>query len=44
MNKLKIIPNNIAMSNVCTTPLSWIFTRGQGIKLLSLVSKQCRED
>ena len=36
--------NNIGMANVCYTPLLWIFTRGQGIKLLSLVSKQCRED
>lgn len=42
MNKLQLIPNNIGMSNVCTTPLSWIFTRGQGIKILSLLSKECR--
>ena len=43
-NKLEIMANNIGMANVCYTPLLWIFTRGQGIKLLSLVSKQCRED
>ena len=42
MNKLQLITNNIGMSNVCSTPLSWIFTRGQGIKILSLVSKECR--
>ena len=43
MNKLRIITNNVGMSNVCTTPLSWIFRRGQGIKILSLVSKECRD-
>ena len=43
VNKLQIIVNNIGMSNVCSTPLSWIFTRGQGIKVLSLVSKECRQ-
>ena len=42
MNKLQIITNNIGMANVCSTPLSWIFTRGQGIKILSLVAKRCR--
>lgn len=43
MNLLQIISKNIAMSNVCSTPLSWIFERGQGIKILSLVAKTCRE-
>ena len=43
MNKLRIVTNNVGMSNVCTTPLSWIFRRGQGIKILSLVSKECRD-
>ena len=42
--KLEIMSNNIGMANVCHTPLHWIFTRGQGIKIFSLVSKQCRED
>lgn len=42
--KLEIIANNIGMSNVCTVPLSYIFMRGQGVKIFSLVSKQCRED
>ena len=44
MKKLKILANNIGMSNVCYTPLSWIFMRGQGAKIFSLVAKQCRED
>ena len=42
--KLEILANNIGMSNVCSVPLSFIFMRGQGIKIFSLVAKQCRED
>lgn len=42
--KLEIIANNIGMSNVCSVPLSYIFLRGQGIKIFSLVAKQCRTD
>ena len=41
MKKLSIIPNNIGMANVCSVPLSYIFQRGQGIKVFSLVSKEC---
>ena len=44
MLKLSIIPNNIGMANVCYVPFEWIFTRGQGIKIFSLVSRQCRLD
>ena len=44
INKLKIITNNIAMANVCSVPLSFIFLRGQGIKIFSLVSKECRKE
>jgi len=43
-NKLDILANNIGMSNVCSVPLSWIFARGQGVKTLSLVSKQCKKE
>ena len=32
------------MANVCHVPLSYIFLRGQGIKIFSLVSKKCREN
>jgi DNA polymerase delta subunit 1 len=42
--KLEILANNIGMSNVCNVPLSYIFMRGQGVKIFSLVSKQCREE
>lgn len=40
--KLEILANNIGMSNVCNVPLSYIFMRGQGIKIFSLVAKECR--
>lgn len=42
--KLEVIANNCGMSNVCWVPLSYIFMRGQGVKIFSLVSKQCQED
>lgn len=43
MEKLKVLNNNIGMSNVCGVPLNYIFMRGQGVKIFSLVSKKCRE-
>lgn len=42
--KLETLANNVGMANVCSVPLSYIFMRGQGIKIFSLVAKQCRED
>lgn len=42
--KLEILANNIGMSNVCLVPLSFIFMRGQGIKIFSLVMKECKDD
>ena len=42
--KLEIIANNIGMSNVCSVPFSYIFLRGQGVKIFSLVAKQCKDD
>jgi DNA polymerase elongation subunit (family B) len=41
--KLQIITNNIGMANVCHVPLSFLFLRGQGVKIFSLVAKKCRE-
>jgi DNA polymerase elongation subunit (family B) len=40
--KLEILANNIGMANVCTVPLSFIFMRGQGIKVFSLVAKHSK--
>ena len=42
--KLETLANNVGMANVCSVPLSFIFMRGQGIKIFSLVAKQCRSD
>ena len=41
IEKLKLITNNIGMANVCYVPISFLFLRGQGIKIFSLVSKEC---
>jgi DNA polymerase elongation subunit (family B) len=41
-HKLKILENNVGMGNVCSVPLSYLFMRGQGIKIFSLVAKFCR--
>ena len=43
MAKLEIIVNSVGMANVCSVPLSYLFLRGQGVKIFSLVSKKCRE-
>lgn len=42
--KLEILASNIGMSNVCSVPLSFIFMRGQGIKIFSLVAKECKNE
>ena len=43
INKLSIVSNNIGMANVCYVPLSYIFLRGQGVKIFSLVAKECKD-
>ena len=43
MNKLEIITKNIEMANVCSVPLSYLFIRGQGIKIFSLCLKEFKE-
>ena len=44
LKKLEVIPNNIGMSNVSLIPFSYIFLRGQGIKIFSLVVNECAEN
>jgi DNA polymerase elongation subunit (family B) len=44
IDKLNIITNNIEMSNVCYVPMSFLFTRGQTIKLFSLCLKAFRDE
>lgn len=43
MEKLQILINNIGMANVTSVPLSYLFLRGQGVKIYSLVAKYCRK-
>jgi DNA polymerase elongation subunit (family B) len=40
--KMQVIVDNICMANVCNVPLYYLFMRGQGVKIFSLVSKKCR--
>ena len=44
VQKLNTLPNAIGMADVCLVPTSYIFLRGQGCKILSLVAKRCRLD
>lgn len=41
IQKLEIVTSNIGMSNVCLVPFYYLFSRGQMIKTLSLVSSEC---
>ena len=43
INKLEVITKNIEMANVCCVPLSYLFIRGQGIKIFSLCLKEFKE-
>lgn len=42
LHKLRVLENNVSMGNVCSVPLSYLFIRGQGVKIFSLVAKECR--
>jgi DNA polymerase elongation subunit (family B) len=44
IEKIKTIVNGIGMANVCSVPLSYLFLRGQGIKIFSLMAKECRKE
>jgi DNA polymerase delta subunit 1 len=44
MIRLETVANNMGMANVCCVPLTYLFVRGQGIKIFSLVAKKCREE
>lgn len=41
--KLDVFNNAMAMANTCSVPISYIFTRGQGIKCESLIFKECAQ-
>lgn len=42
--KLEVLNNSVAMANVCSVPVSFIFMRGQGVKIESLIFKECRAE
>lgn len=39
--KLDVFNEAMSMANVCSVPVGYIFTRGQGIKIESLIFKDC---
>jgi DNA polymerase elongation subunit (family B) len=41
--KLDVFNNAMAMANACSVPIGYIFTRGQGVKIESLIFKECYE-
>ena len=41
--KLDVFNEAMSMANVCSVPVSYIFTRGQGIKIESLIFRFCAE-
>jgi DNA polymerase elongation subunit (family B) len=41
--KLDVFNNAMSMANVCSVPVNYIFTRGQGIKIESLIFRCCAE-
>lgn len=43
LKKLEVITNNFGMSNVSLIPFAYIFLRGQGIKIFSLVVNECSQ-
>jgi DNA polymerase delta subunit 1 len=43
LTKLDIVSNAMAMGSVCSVPFPYIFFRGQGIKLSSLLFHECQK-
>ena len=41
--KLDVFNNAMSMANVCSVPVAYIFLRGQGVKIESLMFKYCYE-
>lgn len=39
--KLEVFMNSMAMANISSVPVRYIFSRGQGIKIESLIFKEC---
>ena len=43
LERLRVLINAVAMATTSHVPMSYIFLRGQGVKILSLVSYYCRK-
>jgi len=43
MNKVDIMTGFSEMSKICSVPIHFLVSRGQGIKLTSYIAKKCRE-
>lgn len=43
-NKIDLITDFVEMAAICSVPIKFLITRGQGIKLFSLLAKFCREN
>jgi hypothetical protein len=43
-NKLEALRNAQAMADVCCVPTGYIYMRGQGIKIESLIFKECMKE
>ena len=44
MNKLSVLVNNIEMARVTGVPMSFLITRGQQIKVFSMILRKCRKE
>ncbi len=44
MDNRQVLVSNIGMANVCVVPFSYLFLKGQGIKIFSLVAKITSEE
>ncbi len=44
MDDRQVIVSNMGMANVCVVPFSYLFLKGQGIKIFSLVAKITRQE
>jgi len=44
LDKLNFLPNALGMASVTSTMVRWLQLRGQGIKIFSLVAKECLKE
>ncbi len=43
IDKLNVVPNYVGMSSTCYVPINYLCSRGQGIKVLSLLMSECTD-